>query len=63
MAAEQRILAQCKRNKEELPVLVRCFDCACDMTGKVPFEYNQNIFCTTKCLSSHRKKFPTPLSV
>jgi len=63
LAAEQRILAQCKRNAEKAPVLVRCFDCAADITGKVPFEYNQNVFCTPKCLAAHRKKFPTPLSV
>ncbi|ODM88001.1 Ankyrin repeat and zinc finger domain-containing protein 1 [Orchesella cincta] len=63
LAAEQRILAQCKRNAEQAPVLVRCFECAADITGKVPFEYNQNVFCTPKCLAVHRKKFPTPLSV
>jgi len=63
LAAEQRILAQYKRNAENSPVLVRCFECAVDITGKVPFEYNQNVFCTPKCLGSHRKKCPSSLSV
>jgi len=25
------------------------------MTGKVPFEYCDNKFCTPKCLQAHRK--------
>lgn len=60
LAAEQRILAQCKQNAEATPVLVRCFECACDITGKVPFEYLQYVFCTPKCLAAHRSKFHSP---
>lgn len=63
LAAERRRLLGCLRNGESKPVLLRCFDCAIDITGKVPFEYNQNKFCSTRCLAAHRKKFPIPLSV
>jgi len=63
LAAEKRILGQLVDKGEKRPILARCFDCAADITGKVPFEYNHNIFCSTKCLIAHRKKFPVPLSV
>jgi hypothetical protein len=62
LAAEKRRLVECQQGGERKPILVRCFECAIDITGKVPFEYNGNVFCTTRCLATHRKKFPTLLS-
>ena len=62
LAAERRILGQAKREGDAKPILVRCFDCGTDITGKIPFEYNKNVFCTTKCLAEHRRKFPTQLT-
>lgn len=34
----------------------RCFQCASDITGKVPFEYMDFRFCSPKCLKEHRLK-------
>ncbi|XP_066585271.1 tRNA endonuclease ANKZF1-like isoform X2 [Prorops nasuta] len=48
MAAEQRIL------KQGGNLMSRCFQCAVDMTGQVPFEYNANRFCSMPCLKEHR---------
>ncbi|KAF7987364.1 hypothetical protein HCN44_003126 [Aphidius gifuensis] len=48
LAAEQRI------RKQGGIVLTRCFQCASDMTGVVPFEYNSNRFCSMPCLKEHR---------
>lgn len=61
MAAERRILEQTgggaggggEMNK---PVLSRCFQCAADITGKVPFEYLNFVFCSPKCVREHRQK-------
>ncbi|KAG7204038.1 hypothetical protein KM043_001897 [Ampulex compressa] len=48
LAAEQRIM------KQTCAVISRCFQCAVDMTGQVPFEYNCNRFCSMPCLKEHR---------
>ncbi|OAD54422.1 Ankyrin repeat and zinc finger domain-containing protein 1 [Eufriesea mexicana] len=48
LAAEQRIL------KQGCIVISRCFQCAVDMAGQVPFEYNSNRFCSMPCLKEHR---------
>ncbi|EZA52420.1 hypothetical protein DMN91_012080 [Ooceraea biroi] len=34
--------------------LSRCFQCAIDMNGLVPFEYDNNRFCSMPCLKEHR---------
>ena len=34
----------------------RCWQCATDMTGKIPFQYFDYKFCSTKCLQTHRKE-------
>ncbi|EFA08600.1 tRNA endonuclease ANKZF1 [Tribolium castaneum] len=52
LAAERRILSQSGT------VITRCFLCACDMTGKVPFEYLGNRFCSVECLKAHRLQNP-----
>ncbi|XP_032667918.1 ankyrin repeat and zinc finger domain-containing protein 1-like [Odontomachus brunneus] len=48
LAAEKRMLNQ------GYTVMSRCFQCAVDMTGQVPFEYNANRFCSMPCLKEHR---------
>lgn len=58
LAAERRLLANISKEGLPTPVLVRCFLCADDMSGKIPFEYNQNKFCSPACLQKHRKLQP-----
>lgn len=48
LAAEQRIV------KQGCDVVSRCFQCAVNMVGQVPFEYNSNRFCSMPCLKEHR---------
>ncbi|XP_015606848.1 ankyrin repeat and zinc finger domain-containing protein 1 [Cephus cinctus] len=48
LAAENRIRQQGGK------VETRCFQCGSDMSGKVPFEYNANRFCSMPCLKEHR---------
>lgn len=55
LAAERRLLSQASNSKVK-PVLSRCFQCAVDITGKVPFEYDIYRFCTVECLKRHRLK-------
>ncbi|XP_045167402.2 ankyrin repeat and zinc finger domain-containing protein 1-like [Mercenaria mercenaria] len=55
LAAEKRLVSQVTSQGAAKPVLSRCFQCASDMTGKVPFEYCDNKFCSSKCLQQHRK--------
>lgn len=56
LAAERRILSQSGT------ITSRCFLCASDMAGKVPFEYSNNRFCSVECLKAHRLKNPIKLS-
>ncbi|RZC34749.1 ankyrin repeat and zinc finger domain-containing protein 1 [Asbolus verrucosus] len=56
LAAERRILSQSGA------VIARCFLCAADITGKVPFEYLGNRFCSVDCLKAHRMQNPVVLS-
>lgn len=56
LAAERRILAV------KAVLLVRCFLCGEDMSGKVPFEYSGNRFCSITCLKAHRMQNPLVLS-
>nr|XP_033328053.1 ankyrin repeat and zinc finger domain-containing protein 1-like [Megalopta genalis] len=48
LSAEQRIL------KQGCTMISRCFQCAVNMAGQVPFEYNYNRFCSMPCLREHR---------
>lgn len=54
LAAERRILAATSN-----VVLARCFQCATDMSGKVPFIYDAYRFCSMTCLKLHRRSHPT----
>ncbi|KAF2895622.1 hypothetical protein ILUMI_10552 [Ignelater luminosus] len=55
LAAERRILSQSGT------VMARCFLCATDISGKVPFEYSGNRFCSIECLKAHRLNTPAVL--
>ncbi|XP_013399111.1 ankyrin repeat and zinc finger domain-containing protein 1-like isoform X2 [Lingula anatina] len=55
LAAERRFVQQVQDTSGERPVLSRCWQCGGDLTGKVPFEYSDYKFCTTKCLRQHRE--------
>ena len=35
-----------------------CFLCGLDITGKTPFEYGDNKFCSIKCVKMHRTRNP-----
>ncbi|XP_059470369.1 tRNA endonuclease ANKZF1-like [Neocloeon triangulifer] len=48
LAAERRLMAAGGQ------VVVRCFVCASDMSGKVPFCYQAFKFCSMECLKAHR---------
>eukprot|EP00088_Acartia_fossae_P036290 TRINITY_DN3748_c0_g1_i11.p1 TRINITY_DN3748_c0_g1~~TRINITY_DN3748_c0_g1_i11.p1 ORF type:complete len:689 (-),score=165.42 TRINITY_DN3748_c0_g1_i11:121-2187(-) len=56
LAAERRILAASsgENNVAKTVVLNRCFLCGQDITGKVPFTYNDNNFCSIACVKKHR---------
>lgn len=56
LAAERRILEKFEGGAMEKPILNRCFMCAKDISGLVPFEYSDNTFCTIKCLKEHKQK-------
>ncbi|XP_076439741.1 tRNA endonuclease ANKZF1-like isoform X2 [Babylonia areolata] len=55
LAAERRLLAQASEQAVK-SVLNRCFQCGVDISGKVPFEYQQFQFCSPRCLKEHRMK-------
>uniref|UniRef100_A0A224YZN2 Protein containing RGS domain n=1 Tax=Rhipicephalus zambeziensis TaxID=60191 RepID=A0A224YZN2_9ACAR len=56
LAAERRFAKQILETNGAHVVLMRCFMCGTDITGKVPFEYSANKFCTMNCVKEHRKK-------
>jgi len=64
LAAERRILAASLTATPDVvpmepsprPVLSRCFQCAKDISGKVPFEYCANVFCQMSCLKEHKQR-------
>lgn len=51
---KRALVAQNRMLSEGYSVISRCFQCAIDMTNKVPFEYNANRFCSMPCLKEHR---------
>ncbi len=57
LAAEKRILTS--GEQQQSVVLSRCFQCAKDITGKVPFEYSNLVFCSPVCVRNHRQKNAT----
>ncbi|XP_069680967.1 tRNA endonuclease ANKZF1-like [Periplaneta americana] len=55
LAAERRLLSQASVSGVK-PIVSRCFQCAVDITGKIPFEYDIHRFCSIDCLKFHRLK-------
>nr|CAB3221846.1 ankyrin repeat and zinc finger domain-containing protein 1-like [Phallusia mammillata] len=57
---EKRLIAVERRLMQDpnskVPHTRRCFLCAEDMLGKVPFEYLGYKFCSMKCLKTHKNK-------
>ncbi|KAG5319103.1 ANKZ1 protein, partial [Acromyrmex heyeri] len=51
---KRALIVQNRMLSEGYTVMSRCFQCAIDMTDKVPFEYNANRFCSMPCLKEHR---------
>ncbi|XP_022238619.1 ankyrin repeat and zinc finger domain-containing protein 1-like isoform X2 [Limulus polyphemus] len=56
IAAEKRISEHLASVGQPPPAFSRCFQCGVDISGKVPFEYNNCLFCSTSCVKTHRKK-------
>ncbi|XP_046389702.1 ankyrin repeat and zinc finger domain-containing protein 1-like [Ischnura elegans] len=56
LAAERRLLERSKKGQGKPVVISRCYQCAVDITGKIPFEYDVNRFCSMDCLKLHRAK-------
>ncbi|CAL8068519.1 unnamed protein product [Calicophoron daubneyi] len=54
LMAEKRALAVQDSQGRIQQVFSRCYGCGCDISGKVPFTYNDFNFCTTACLRNHR---------
>lgn len=60
MAAERRLAAQINLAKETAGTDVRrCWQCGESLLGKIPFEYLEFSFCTTRCLQEHRRNQAT----
>jgi|ERR1711971_221568 len=53
LAAERRLMGSGGEVQKQL-----CFLCGLDITGKTPFEYGDNKFCSTKCVKMHRTRNP-----
>ncbi|XP_018091187.1 ankyrin repeat and zinc finger domain-containing protein 1 isoform X2 [Xenopus laevis] len=54
-AAEKRLAAQLNHTKGVQSNIRRCWQCGESLLGKVPFEYLDFSFCTTRCLQEHRR--------
>ncbi|XP_053328060.1 ankyrin repeat and zinc finger domain-containing protein 1 [Spea bombifrons] len=55
MAAERRLAAQLNTTKAMEIQGRRCWLCGESLLGKVPFEYLDFSFCSTRCLQEHRR--------
>ncbi|XP_072274148.1 tRNA endonuclease ANKZF1 isoform X2 [Pyxicephalus adspersus] len=56
LAAERRLAAQLSLSKESAGSNVRrCWLCGESLLGKVPFEYLDFSFCSTRCVKEHRQ--------
>ncbi|XP_056391357.1 ankyrin repeat and zinc finger domain-containing protein 1 isoform X2 [Hyla sarda] len=54
IAAERRLAAQLTEETAGINVR-RCWQCGASLLGKIPFEYLEFSFCTTRCLQEHRR--------
>ncbi|KAM4626322.1 tRNA endonuclease ANKZF1 [Discoglossus pictus] len=55
LAAERRLAAQLKSAEGVESNGRRCWQCGESLLGKVPFQYLDFSFCTTRCLQEHRR--------
>eukprot|EP00092_Neocalanus_flemingeri_P017170 GFUD01018567.1.p1 GENE.GFUD01018567.1~~GFUD01018567.1.p1 ORF type:complete len:683 (+),score=220.78 GFUD01018567.1:36-2084(+) len=55
LAAERRFLNSSDGSVAAIQKQL-CFSCAADITGKTPFEYADNKFCSVGCVKKHRLK-------
>ncbi|XP_069083289.1 tRNA endonuclease ANKZF1 isoform X1 [Pleurodeles waltl] len=55
LAAERRLAAQLSSTGATITNTRRCWQCGETLMGKVPFEYMEFSFCSTRCLQEHRK--------
>uniref|UniRef100_A0A3Q0KGA3 ANK_REP_REGION domain-containing protein n=1 Tax=Schistosoma mansoni TaxID=6183 RepID=A0A3Q0KGA3_SCHMA len=53
---ERRLMSSGSASGEPFMVFSRCFQCGCDISGKIPFTYMDYNFCTSNCLKQHRLK-------
>uniref|UniRef100_A0A3Q3VR64 VLRF1 domain-containing protein n=1 Tax=Mola mola TaxID=94237 RepID=A0A3Q3VR64_MOLML len=52
---EKRALAAERRLAEQVAATRRCWLCGESLLGKIPFQYSEYSFCTTRCVQAHRK--------
>ncbi|MCI4378022.1 hypothetical protein PGIGA_G00210720 [Pangasianodon gigas] len=55
LAAERRLAEQVATAGGTLTNIRRCWQCGESLLGKVPFEYLNYSFCSTRCVQTHRK--------
>ncbi|XP_046700988.1 ankyrin repeat and zinc finger domain-containing protein 1 isoform X2 [Silurus meridionalis] len=55
LVAERRLAEQVAKNGGTITNIRRCWQCGESLLGKVPFEYLQYCFCSTRCVQTHRK--------
>ncbi|XP_053482311.1 ankyrin repeat and zinc finger domain-containing protein 1 isoform X2 [Ictalurus furcatus] len=55
LAAERRLAEQVATTGGTLTNIRRCWQCGESLLGKVPFEYLNYCFCSTRCVQTHRK--------
>merc|ERR1712004_376961 len=55
LAAERRLLGSDSLGVSSLQ-RQRCFSCGLDITGKTPFQYSENKFCSVGCVKKHRQQ-------
>eukprot|EP00064_Thunnus_orientalis_P009338 superscaffoldBa00001178_g9362 len=60
LAAERRLAEQVAATGVNLSNIKRCWLCGDSLLGKVPFQYLDYSFCTTKCVQAHRKASAPP---
>ncbi|XP_017335773.1 ankyrin repeat and zinc finger domain-containing protein 1 isoform X3 [Ictalurus punctatus] len=55
LAAERRLAEQVATTGGTLTNIRRCWQCGESLLGKVPFEYLNYCFCSTRCVQTHHK--------
>ena len=56
LAAERRLLGSESVAGVSSLQRQRCFSCGLDITGKTPFQYSENKFCSVGCVKKHRQQ-------